>query len=440
MPIQAARVPRPDLAVIEQKVIGVVAEQLGLDVKEVTLDSRLVQDLNFDSLGFMEVAMGLEDEFDINFDSGTVDPTAVKGVFTRNPLRVRDLAEMVYLQWDTVKPISKGWILKSRKPQEAPVAPPSSVIFSQLSGRYPGQNADETLFDDALMSTQNVKVYRRRTDGMRCIELPDAVVRIGYDGPGAQPDESDLHNAWITSFLIDAEPVSTTAYARFLNSIGPIPDATLNEWFILNPDDRRQSHQVLTLTSTGWQPAPGTQTFPMILVSWFGAHAYARWANGASWSDYKNGSPFGFLPTEAQWEYAARGPHPHAYPWGNAVPSSALLQAGLHEPGQTYAAPADLPMSPVNALLGMTATGLHHMAGNVWQWCADWYDPAFYRSPDAYKNNPVNNTPTGVRSERGGSWVGPASLARSSYRRARAPHARGRCLGFRCVSAILVSK
>jgi formylglycine-generating enzyme required for sulfatase activity len=168
----------------------------------------------------------------------------------------------------------------------------------------------------------------------------------------------------------------------------------------------------------------------MILVSWFGAAAYALWAHRRDWRYYRAdgavppelaavrvaapppGGDIG-LPSELQWELAARGPTPQRYPWGDAEPTAERLRAAQHRPGTTYTAET-LPAADVHERLGLSPFGLHHMAGNVWQWCRDWFAP-------------------GVRSERGGSWVGPVGLAESAHRRGRPPHARGRCLGFRCV-------
>lgn len=74
------------------------------------------------------------------------------------------------------------------------------------------------------------------------------------------------------------------------------------------------------------------------------------------------------------------------------------------------------------------------MSGTIWHWCRDWFSPDFYKTVGNDQRDPVANIETGVRSERGGSWVGPIELCRPIYRRGRNPEARGRCLGFRCVS------
>jgi len=272
---------------------------------------------------------------------------------------------------------------------------------------------------------------------MRCVVLPEATVEIGCAWPNALPDEQPQHRVQLDSFLIDAEPVSTTAYCRFLNSVGPVAPEVLRDWFVLEPEDDRHEHVLIRLGDAGWEPLPGSERWPMILVSWFGANAYSLWANGYDWTNDVNRdeSRFDcFLPSEAQWEYAARGPQFQAYPWGNTAPHHDQMVYGLHRRTATYTAQT-LPLGDVNRQLGMSPFGLHHMAGNVWQWCADWYDEQFYSRSDARAANPVNRVPTQVRSERGGSWIGPAELCRSSFRRGRPPQARGRCLGFRCVSS-----
>ena len=279
--------------------------------------------------------------------------------------------------------------------------------------------------------------YRRRSDGMRCLLIPSASVEIGCDSPDALADERPRHVVEIDSFLIDAEPVSTTAYCRFLNSVAGVAPEVLADWFVLDPDDDRNEHMLVEQVGSEWRPLAGAERWPMILVSWYGANAYSLWANGRDWWGYRGedgAEPESFLPTEAQWEYAARGARYRTFPWGDEPPSPDRMRYGQHRKGATYRADT-LPMADVNAELGMSPFGLHHMAGNVWQWCRDWYDDAFYTRPEASRPNPVNRTPGKVRSERGGSWIGPADLCRSSFRRGRPPAARGRCLGFRCVSS-----
>ena len=100
--------------------------------------------------------------------------------------------------------------------------------------------------------------------------------------------------------------------------------------------------------------------------------------------------PKSCLPSEAQWEYAARG-DPDTGRTRGAMDRTRRIGCRIRSAswkGATYRADT-LPMADVSALLGMSPLGLHHMAGNVWQWCRDWYDAAFYARDEAARANPV---------------------------------------------------
>jgi acyl carrier protein len=413
---------------IEQRICDIASEQLGLPRDRVSPGDRIIEDLHCDSLDLVELHMEVEEAFDVTLPDEAPNPVA-KAVFTHQPFRLADLAEAVYLQQGTSTPDRKGWRWAK---EPLPVVP--SLPFTQPDGRWVHRDTDDRRLWEPLKAGP-VPQFRRRSDGMRCLLVPSASVEIGRDAPDAPADERPRHVAEIDSFLIDAEPVSTTAYCRFLNSIGEVNPEVLADWFVLDPEDDRNEHMIVERVGSEWRPLVGAERWPMILVSWYGANAYSLWANGRGWEGYRcvNGAaPDSFLPTEAQWEYADRGARYRTYPWGDEPPSPERMRYGRHRKGAMYRAET-LPMADVNAESGMSPFGLHHMAGNVWQWCRDWYDPHFYARPEAARPNPENRTPGKVRSERGGSWIGPADLCRSSYRRGRPPSARGRCLGFRCV-------
>lgn len=423
---------RLSIAEIEQRVCDVASVNLGVARNEILPRHSVVEDLGCDSLDLVEFLMAIEEEFDVTLPDDAPNPV-YKAIFSRRPpFRLSDVAELVYVQQGTGRPERKDWRKRSANPQGA-----SAVPFTQLDGRWQSGVSGRAAFE-TLQCAGPVIQYRRLSDGMRCIRLPAASVEVGCESSDALQDEQPKHVVELDAFLIDAEPVSTTAYCRFLNSVGGVSPVVLEEWFVLNPQDDRNQHLLVVNTREGWRPVPGTERWPMILVSWYGANAYSLWANGRGWQTYRGDSGSGeesFLPSEAQWEYAARGAHYQRFPWGDAPPSLDRIRYGQHRRSATYRADT-LPMADVNEPLGLSPFGLHHMAGNVWQWCQDWYDSAFYQRAEARTANPVNRTSTGIRSERGGSWVGPAELCRSSYRRGRPVAARGRCLGFRCISSV----
>jgi sulfatase modifying factor 1 len=414
---------RLGIAHIEERLCEIVADELGFKRSDVDRSSRIVQDLGCDSLDLVDLFMCVEDSFDVLLPD--VPPNSVyKSVFARRDFRVADFAELVYLQQGTGRPVRRRYYPTT--------SAPAAVPFSQLGGIYKESHAREPLFEE-LGETCRAREFRRRTDGMRCIQIPAATVEIGCPLTSAQPDERPVHLVALSEFLIDAEPVSTAAYCRFLNSIGPRHEQTLRDWFVLEDRDDRNAQMLIHSVDGFWSPVVGAERWPMVLVSWFGANAYSLWANGSDWLQYNDEAGASFLPSEAQWEYAARGALFREFPSGNEPPADDQMRFGRHSRDATYDVQS-LPFATVNEELGISPFGAHHMGGNVWQWCRDWYDENFYRSAAATEPNAVNRVPCGVRSERGGSWVGPLELCRSSSRRARDPSARGRCLGFRCVS------
>jgi sulfatase modifying factor 1 len=408
--------PWLDLDQLTQRLCDVTAEQLGLSPAKVKPESRLIEDLNCDSLELVELIMETEDEFGLTIPETPSTPVG-KLIFTRSPFRIRDLAEFAFLNQGTGSPTRRGW----RKSKTIiPIEPERE--FSQLGGRWSWRIGDDKNLLESLKSDHPYAMFRRKSDGMVCLRLPTSEVTIGSDAIGANDDEKPSHQVSLSSFLMDIEPVSVIAFCRFLNSIESTPHE-VESLVGLPADDDRRVHLQIEYQKDRWVPKIAVQMQPIVLVSWFSANAYSLWANGCNWREYEIRD--GFLPSEAQWEYASEG----------AFDAPELIQAGLHQRGQTYANGV-LPMANVHQSFGVSKFGLRHMSGTLWHWCRDWFDANFYLTSEARELDPMNRSPTAHRSERGGSWVGPLDLCRPTYRRGRNPLARGRCLGFRCVSPL----
>jgi formylglycine-generating enzyme required for sulfatase activity len=333
-----------------------------------------------------------------------------------------------------------------------------AVAFTQKRGAAPTPEEwlAGPLYEPCGKTPEGFAQYLRLTDGMRCVAIPAAEVEIGADSD-VHRERGPAHTVRIRKFLIDAEPVSTSAFARFLNAVGKVPDDVLLEWFGATDRDNRGSTFPLSRSWLGgWAPEAGLEMQPMVLVSWFGANAYSLWANRWDWR-YYNGSGtvgsgladkkmpahvvmpserdlFSCLPTEAQWEYAARGAKHRPWPWGTEppTPERVCIARRLDPDLPNFGAAAD---GMVNVRLGVSPFGLHHMAGHVRQWCRDWYDANFYSTAAARKADPCNREGHDAKSERGGGGGDLESLQPCSHRRGRSPHARGRFLGFRCVGS-----
>jgi hypothetical protein len=157
---------------------------------------------------------------------------------------------------------------------------------------------------------------------------------------------------------------------------------------------------------------------PVVGITWFDAQAYAEWAGK-------------HLPTEAEWEKAARGTEARIWPWGNQFDldiNGVTSHANTWNGGDGYDnKPAPITKYPT----GVSPFGVYNMAGNVWEWCSDWFDSSFYSHTP--KENPTGPETGTRRVIRGGSWYNSDNLARCAFRMANSPDDRWYSLGFRCM-------
>ncbi len=243
----------------------------------------------------------------------------------------------------------------------------------------------------------------REKDGMTEIFIPagDFLMGSAGDDRNAFADEEPRHPVFLDGYWIDQTPVTNAMFARFLNACGNQKEENIS-WYY--PDGGR-----ILQENNLWNFEPAFEHHPVVSVTWYGANAYAQWVGAR-------------LPTEAEWEKAARGTDQRRYPWGNTEPNHGLAnydkKIGTTTPVGRYPA-------------GASPYGVLDLAGNVWQWCADWYSETFYQvSPN---KNPLCSTPGENRVSRGGSWYVESWTLRATYRGKFTPRSRYVGKGFRCV-------
>jgi len=221
--------------------------------------------------------------------------------------------------------------------------------------------------------------------GMEMVLIPAGEFLMGSDDH--DPNERPQRAIYLDAFWIDRTEVTNAHYARCLAE-GACRTQRDPKYVT---DKEKADH-------------------PVVYITWEEAQAFCEWAGKT-------------LPTEAQWEKAARGTDGRLYPWGNETPSRKLLNYSDQMGGTT-------PVGFYPA--GASPYGVLDMAGNASEWVADWYDANYYqRAPD---RNPPGPEQGRVHVKRGGSWFTLGDLAvRSSFRKYTGSEERDYNIGFRCV-------
>jgi formylglycine-generating enzyme required for sulfatase activity len=233
------------------------------------------------------------------------------------------------------------------------------------------------------------------------VGIPAGAFIMGNDdGPR---DERPAHPVSLAAFSIDRYPVTNVAFAEFLNAVGPL-NAKGERLFDFDDPDAR-IHRV----AGKWIADPGYEQHPVVEVTWASARDYCAWRGKR-------------LPTEAEWEKAARGTDGRRYSWGNSPPDRKRARYGA----------AYNQTAPVTAFAtGASPYGVQDMAGNAWEWVSSAYRPYPY---DAGDGREVTSTGS-VRSTRGGGHDSPAGEITTTQRGrnlSRNPASGHHNIGFRC--------
>jgi len=241
-------------------------------------------------------------------------------------------------------------------------------------------------------------------DNSKMVLIPAGEFMLGSPEGQGDTDEIPQHQVFLSLYYIDKYEVTNSQYAVFVNQWGKETDENGNAMFF--------SHEWgIKKINEKWQAAKGYENFPMVNVTWFGANQYAKWAGKR-------------LPTEAEWEKAARSGSKTRYYFGNeGLKLDEYAWYYNNSAGKT----SSVGQKSVNIW------GIYDMYGNVAEWCQDWYQSDFYKK--SATRNPKGSLMGSFKVVRGGSWASPAKNCRSAKRDFLPQDFAGFSCGFRCASS-----
>lgn len=243
------------------------------------------------------------------------------------------------------------------------------------------------------------------------VELPGGTFTMGDESAWAYPGDGEgpVHEVEMSAFSIDRFTLTNAAYASFVDATGHVSAAEHFGWsFVFGgslPDEFPDTAGVVgaewwrQVYGADWRHPEGPQSdiigrsdHPVVHVSWADAQAYCSWSGTR-------------LPNEAEWEYSARAGGDTPFPWGEELEPNGQHRMNVFQgrfPVENTLADGFAGTAPVDAY-EPNSFGLYNMTGNVWEWCADWFDPAYYAvSP---RTNPAGPSGGTHRVMRGGSYL-----------------------------------
>jgi len=262
-----------------------------------------------------------------------------------------------------------------------------------------------TLFETPVLPTATFtpagigQTWTRPADGMVMVYVPEGNFIMGSSRADAAAAFHPVHTVSLDAYWIDRTEITN---AMYMNCVS----AGHCQWRVLNKSATRPSYY----------GNPQFSNYPVVFVNWMQAQAYCVWAGAR-------------LPTEAEWEKAARGTDGRIYPWGNAAPSKDLLNFNSIVRDTTAVGSYPSGASPYGAL---------DMAGNVYQWVSDWYgDTYFANSPLSNPQGPA----TGLyKIMKGGGWDSDEVGTRSDFHLVYSnPHVALNDIGIRCARSAVIS-
>ncbi|MDQ0877564.1 sulfatase modifying factor 1 [Paenibacillus sp. V4I3] len=284
-----------------------------------------------------------------------------------------------------------------------------------------------------------------RTSKDNMIYLPGGSFLMGTDdGEGFPADgEGPIRTVEISSFYIDPFAVTNAEFHTFVEATGYVTEAEKFGWsfvfhLFVSPETaakvkNKAQHTPwwLVVEGSDWRHPEGPESsieerlnHPVIHVSWNDATAYCRWAGKR-------------LPTEAEWEYAARGGlEQKRYPWGDELKPGGVHRCNIWQgkfPDKNNQSDGYAGTAPVNSF-EPNGYGLYNVSGNVWEWCADWFSPTYHLN--STKVNPLGPSSGDNRVLRGGSYLCHKSYCnryRVAARSKNTPDSSTGNIGFRCV-------